>query len=410
MYSLSGIKQIKKVLWKELKPGLIFAKGVHINGYVPYELRGFPVLTKELLNNLSTKYQFLNEKMVLIVEADLQVTDPVSLSAQLQKNQEILDKLNLFREDMIAEKQKYAPLKIPVYQSQPVDTTFLKLDQHNSFSIHYTDQQMIPSFFNLIDLQIKLSDLLTGQIFSRFHIPLDKRVQLHLVVDYSYSMNHYNKHDYAVNAVNFLYRYINEFLLNTSITLYVFSDKCRVVDFPLTGKELPRGETSYSSFFKAVLKRKAKGRYNKIILLTDGIPSDFSSALRMAEQCKVEKIDYSQIIYSFKGDLKNRVAGNPIQTLDGFLLNGEHQEYHRNDQEIQEEYEKIAGQFTQIAEVCGGNQIILKVNDLIGLLTVEFYDRYLGLLSLTDQKSLEQLSQEFHNRKRVIKPFHFKKI
>ncbi|MFP4212221.1 MAG: hypothetical protein ACLFR8_13335 [Alkalispirochaeta sp.] len=38
--------------------------------------------------------------------------------------------------------------------------------------------------------------------------------------------------------------------------------------------------------------------------------------------------------------------------------------------------------FTRVAEAAGGNQIVLTVYDALGLLTMDVYDRYIGLLTL----------------------------
>ncbi len=43
--------------------------------------------------------------------------------------------------------------------------------------------------------------------------------------------------------------------------------------------------------------------------------------------------------------------------------------------------------YTDIAETAGGNQIIVRINELIKIISVECYDRYMGLLTLNDFQS-----------------------
>ena len=67
--------------------------------------------------------------------------------------------------------------------------------------------------------------------------------------------------------------------------------------------------------------------------------------------------------------------------------------------------------FTEIAETCGGNQIILKVNELMKIVSVECYDRYLGLLTLATREQTEAIRTEsFEDAEQRVKRWTFKKL
>ena len=115
------------------------------------------------------------------------------------------------------------------------------------------------------------------------------------------------KLDLVLSALNNFYKYISEVLLNTKIKLYVFSDTCIPADYPLKGSEIKRGDTNYSAFIKKVLHFRDKEVHNKIILFTDGQPTDRLEALKMAELIKKNKIDYTQLIFDIKDEQRHEI-------------------------------------------------------------------------------------------------------
>jgi hypothetical protein len=76
--------------------------------------------------------------------------------------------------------------------------------------------------------------------------------------------------------------------------------------------------------------------------------------------------------------------------------------------------------FTRIAETAGGNQIIIRVYEMLKLLSVEVYDRYLGLLTLATDAEVAEVERTRTDRPRQadrpgenpgnIKPFRPPKL
>ncbi len=423
MFDMKGINNIKKIKWQELKPGMIVIGGVQINDAVPEELRDFPVLTESLLNDLILKYRFLTNRDIIVAGA-ITGFSPKEISNHINLSFEKVQKINNFRETFFTDKTKLlSELKldinpdIPIIGTEHIEKDYLIKDTYNSFNLDFKEipeGMEMPSFFNRTELRLTLGDLLTNRLKPKFNIPEDKDVLLHLVVDYSYSLNTYGKFDIVVSALNYFYSYIVEFLLNTKIKLYVFSDICKPVDYPLEGREIERKETNYASFMKKVLHFKDKSVHNKVILFTDGQPSDFSEAMRLANLFKKNKLDYTQLIFKLEDDLRNEVEdpGGSLKVVDGYVDESDDTKiYTLTDEELEQKKNGICNKFTDIARACGGNQIIIKINELVKLVSVECYDKYLGALTLATAKEQDViLNQSFSEAEKNVKKWEFKKL
>lgn len=355
MLNIEGIKSIKKIKWNEIQPGMILLGGLRINNQVPDEFKGFPVLNPLLLEDLANKFRLQYNREVIIAECASGFS-PLLLSRQLRKIDGTLKKVNFFRNAFFSEKQRLTgPEKmepnLPLMESGFVSKRDSIENQGNSFTLPellHANKRLIPTFLSDAPKPITLGQILAGQKEGP-KLPDDKHVLLHVVICYSFSINLHEKLNTLLTALSHFTRSINEFLGNTSIKYYVFSNECRPVNFPLNGKEMKKEDAAYSTFIKKVLHHKNRDIRNKVILFTDTPPVDREEAIHFARLFKKNKIDYTQI-----------------------LLNPE---------------EHLYPVFTDFAHSCGGNQIILKDNKIAGLAALECYDRYLGLLTLAAQKA-----------------------
>ena len=105
----------------------------------------------------------------------------------------------------------------------------------------------------------------------------------------------------------------------------------------------------------------------------------------------------------------------PILTLD--LLESLSRKYHflkgkvLTDEELKVKKKKYFEIFTKFANSCGGNQIILNVFDFLKIITVETYDRYMGLLTIASPKEVQKIHQEtFQEPFGKVKKYEFKKL
>ena len=421
MLEIPGFKGVKKIYWKDISVGMIIVDGIKINGSVPFELQNFPPITVALLKDLTSKYKLLNNKEVIVAYAD-SASSVQKMAFSMQKIEERIKAANNLRTNFQVERKKFiselelAPDEL-FLNSSAINQNIRIKDTFNSFEAKLTDSP-IPSMFNRMEESINFADILSGRLKTKFNLPEDKEILLHLVVDYSYSMNTRDKLSLVLSTVHSFYNYLSESMLNLKIQLYVFSDECAVVKYPLSGKEIERRNTKYASFMKKVLHHNDKEVHNKIILFTDGEPSDREEALLNAGRLKKQKIDYTQIVFNIDDDRRNKVKGNfsEKEIIDGFAIGSDNLEsYLLNDEEWAKEKEDIFYKFTEIAEACGGNQIIINVYELLNLVSFEVYDRYNGLLTLAtsmpDEPPTDQMKKLIEpNNEKGIKPFLFKKL
>lgn len=199
---------------------------------------------------------------------------------------------------------------------------------------------------------------------------------LHVAVDFSFSMK--DKMAYVIEAVNSLCQFIKSGFPKTKFLVYAFSDDCRVVQPPIGKNIVSMKETSYGSFIRKVLHNRDKTIPNKIILLTDGRPSDHQDAVKYMGNFEKQQIDYCQIVFKNVHDRYTKRTDLPI--VDGtvestdFLPETEFTEKEKKDIE---EREKVL--FTDLADKANGNQVMLAYNEILQFVLVEYWDRYMGI-------------------------------
>jgi hypothetical protein len=221
------------------------------------------------------------------------------------------------------------------------------------------------------------------------YLPRDIPVQLHLALDVSFSMAECDrtKLQNGVAAFNRLSTVFGTLLKNTEIYAYVFSDETTRIEPDFGQWILTPGETNMATLFKRVLHFRERERYNKLIVITDGEPSDYTETMRLAALLKKNRVDYTQILLhnidDFTREVRPEFAHFPAvdrrirQPEDGTEIGRK-----LTDVEKQNRINTRFDRFTNIAETAGGNQIVLTAYDALGLLTMDVYDRYIGLLTL----------------------------
>lgn len=394
-----GLDNLRSIRWRQLRPGMVIVGGIEINDSVPYELRDFPVLNADLLNDLSSRYQFLAERRIVVADAALgfrpgEVSERLSrLEAQLRATQIAYHEFQRERERL--ETNHGIDPGTSVFHSRAVELSYLLQDRSNSFSVPYAEDAdrlaalKLPSAFFEPELKRKIGELLIGRLSGSLNIPDDRPVTLHLVVDYSFSMAQHGKLEIAASAANYLAERLPVMFGNTRVKLYAFSDECRLTDPPFSGKEVRKGDTSYASFFGQVLKNRSEDRHNKLIVITDGTPTDFSMAMKTAELIRRARIDYTQIMLSLSetfdeitSEEANLVIRDRLVDPDSIPGNATRRSY--TPEEVEAAHRRIGETFTSIADACNGNQIILTVDPALKLVMAEVFDRYLGLMTLAE--------------------------
>ena len=382
MFSLDGFPELKAVYWKDIKPGMVFAGGVKINDIEPAELRDYPILSSSLLETIKSRYQFLEKKAVLVFAPQKNSLSARELSDSLRASEKKIILLNQFRGETLSQKKDLGLYSESVFNSKATDPSTLILDKMNSGIAPMKSGTLRPSLLSDLDTAFTIADLLTGRLSHKFILPRDVPFQLHLVVDFSYSMKASGKESFVQPALGLFFNYLSKLLPNADFRLYGFSDICLPLNFPLSGSEVPRKETNYDSFVKKVLHFRDKGLTNCVLLFTDGLPDNYAEAENYLARFRKLQIDFTQIVFCLEGDQRNFVYYDGKGSLDGYLTDTPGDLKSFSESEYRDHINSVKNKFTALAQAAGGNQIILNIDQALGIVAVETFDRWLGLLSM----------------------------
>lgn len=439
MLHTEGIKSIRRVPWRSLPTGGIVLAGVEIDGKVIPELYGYPMIDDRLARELTRKYQFLSKRSVVVVEP----TDPVAavtLSRDIRTMSEQVSALRTTMGDLQTERasilEKFLqPSERRRIEEHPeellshpkiTETDRLIKDTYNSFTVSVARGTQVPSFLRGggdgggVGARNRdasgdggtargrgmtpgdggtgprpagptLVELLMHEMNNEKYLPRDIPVQLHLALDASFSMVECDctKLENAVAAFNRLSHTFGTLLKNTEIFAYVFSDETKRIEPDFGSWKLTPGETNMATLFKRVLHFRDRDRYNKLIVITDGEPSDYNESIRLAALLKKNRVDFTQILLHSADDHKSEVLPEfaHLKATDGYVKlpdDGREIGRERSQEEQQRLIRARFDNFTRIAETAGGNQVVLTAYDALGLLTMDVYDRYIGLLTLVE--------------------------
>lgn len=353
MLRLQGLGPLKKIYWRDLKPGMVYLGGVNIQGGPPLELMNYPVLTAHLLHDLDTKYKFLSNKQILVAET--RRIAPDTFNRQTMSAIRKLKTLNELRNIYHHEKeilQKTHPSLLATKTEKIVYSDAIignqgNLDSFNTFS--YRPSLQPPSLLYHSHHEIRFTDLFTGKIDNTYQLPYDWPLQMHIAIDCSSSMNERGFLSSSVEAINFSLHYLSQLFTNIELFTYTFSEKCRAVPFPISGKEVRSKDSLYEEVFKKVLHHRDREYRNIFLIITDGKGMDFSNTLAMAPRLQKYQIDFIQIIIY-----------NP--EIFGLKVSLAH-----------------ITKWQKMANTAGGNQILLPPT-VLKISLLEIIDSYLGAL------------------------------
>lgn len=397
MQQLEHLSQISVVRWPHIPPGSVILSGLTVNGAMPPELADFPTLTEPIVDELTRRYQ-LNAGRKLVVATPTTRLRGVHLAKELRTLKRQLESLRQLVGDFHTERQKLlqeleassgGAFDGHLWESPFTERARLVKDQYNSFTVSLGRGALVPTLLDSIWTGLTLGEVLAGTLRDRRFLPDDPALTVHLVLDCSNSMKLHEKSTIAVQAINRLADAIGELFVNADVRRYVFSDTAKRVSGAITGREVSRRETSYAAAFKRVLHFRAPGR-NKLFLVTDGEPTDLPQALRMADLIAKHKVDYTQILLHSDGELNDsrRVPDGSVVAIDG-VIEGELPAGAQplTAAEIARLREERFDRFTRVAEHAGGNQVVLTLYRALRLVSLELYDRYVGLLTLAQRES-----------------------
>lgn len=367
---------LKAVYWKDLRPGLVFAGGLSISGGPPPELLGHPVLDGSLLRALHERYKLNPDKKVLVLAPESGGDgglSPRELSEALRKAEARLAPLNGLRREIGKLKGRQPQSELPIWESAWVEKGSLIWPLRGS----------VPTLLADLTRDIGLASVLNREVFTRFRLPADKPVAIHLAVDLSYSMEASGKDAVARGAAELFRVQLKQTLPLADVLVYAFSDECRVVEGPLSDRALRRGGTNYAAFAAAALRRQRPDRPNALILFTDGLPDKVAEARAGLAKLAEAGFFYTQIVFNLSSDRKSFVETEGEDSLDGYYK-GEEPSPSAREMSAEEYAEQEAAfrlGFQELARSASGYQIVIDADEALGLASIEVFDRWYGGLS-----------------------------
>ncbi|MCX7998212.1 MAG: hypothetical protein N3A69_04570 [Leptospiraceae bacterium] len=385
MLEPEGFAEIKKILWKEIEPGMIVLSGLKVNNTVPYELRNYPALSIGQIYELTQKYHLRKDREIVVATCK-KGESPQKMSLGFSKLEKRIQKLNEFRKIIQLKKQTLFNSSIEA-QNKILDNQFYIdrnskiLNKFNSLDYKKRFSKQKPSLFNNLSQEITIGDVLSKSYKKKFLFPNEFSCNYFLGIAYD---NHFKQDSlkYISEGYELLNFLASNVLEKSKIFTFAFSEEISEVSFPLSGREVNAGKICFSSFLKRVMHKKNKETKNFAILCSFQTPVDLTELWKLGE-----KFSRSQIDLCFL--LTENISLSTIQKLsDSFHA----------------------------------NFVILKNKQTFSLALIEIFDWYLSEISLQLENVEEVQFQEFSlpnldstpkeepKKEKVVKPFEFKKI
>jgi hypothetical protein len=383
MFDHEGLPEPKAVYWRNLKPGMVFVKGVTINGSVPYELRSYPVITDALRDSLEERYQFLRDRSVLIYAPDVGSLSPREISERLCRSEEEVRILNDFRAEFSRRRTEMlgeAEADAMALESSLVHHDSLILDHWSSGISTLDIPGGRPSLLRDLRASVTLSDVLTGSVAAKFRFPSARPFELHIIVDASYSMKASGRDEIVRDTLLLFDQWVRRLYPQAQLRWHAFSETCAPLTPPFRRLPIVRGETRYESFVRSVLHARAPSLPATVLLFTDGVPSDLLIALDSMRHLARLGIDYTQVVFRIAEEGFG-AAGGGTRVVDGFRLDESDAFEAFPPEEQARRAQKARLDFSGLAIAAGGNQIILTLDRALGVVAVEAFDRWLGAFS-----------------------------
>ncbi|TVQ23538.1 MAG: VWA domain-containing protein [Spirochaetaceae bacterium] len=381
---------LRHVSWASLPLGVVVVDGVSINRTFPEELRDFPVVDAPLRRRLFERYHFRSDHPVTVatfhsLEAAHRLAEEIrSLDRRLRAGEPLRNDVTVERRFWSLNEKKEAGYESP----RLTESTRLVKDVYNSFTVNTALPGPIPSLLGTgPSTDISLAQVVSGLLSGRPLLPKDVPLALHVALDVSFSMKDRDRIRHGIAVVNRLAAQIPAVMPGTQVRAYLFSDELCEVNAPVERIPVRSEGTKQAPVFHRVIRVADATKHNMLIVISDGEPQDLPETLRAAEKLKAAKLDYLQILLHTDDDLRHQIVGalGEFEVKDDTVTASDvpaDRIITLDSDALKNVVDARFDNFTRIAETAGGNQVVMIEFSALGLVTVELYDRYVGLLSV----------------------------
>ncbi len=387
---------LRHISWSSLPIGVVIVDGVRINGMFPDELRDFPVVDAPLRRFLFERLHFRSDHPVTIatfhsLEAAHHHAEEIrSLDRRIRAGEPL-------RQDVAVERRFWSldtNHEAGYASSRLTESSRLVKDVYNSFTVSTSRPGPIPTLLGDGPASdISFAQIVSGLLSGRRLFPLDVPLVLHCALDVSFSMKDRDRIRHGIAVVNRLAAQVPAVMPGTQVRAYAFSDDTRELRTPVETIPLRSEGTKQAPVMQRVIRNADPATRNLLVLVSDGEPQDLPATLRTAEKLKTAGVDYLQILLHTDDDLRHQVVGarGEFAIRDDTVSESDvpvERIIALDSDALKKRVDARFDDFTRVAETAGGSQVVLTEFTVLGLVTVELYDRYVGLLSLAGEGTL----------------------
>lgn len=388
MLEPAGFQEVKKILWKDIEPGMIILSGLTINNTTPHELRTYPALTIGQIYELTQKYHLRKEKEIVVAICK-KGESPQKMSLGFAKLESKLKAFSEFRKKILQERQAlFQTSLVTELQKRAIDNPSFVNQNYKFFnlfnSLEYKKRitKHRPSFFHHLSKNITIGEVLSKSYKKKFYLP--NEFSCSYFFGFSYDKNFKQENlQYVSEGHELLNILLPNVLEKSKVFFYGVSEEITELRFPLSGRELNNGKIFFSHFLKRVMHKKNKESRNFAIFSSFESPSDFDELWKLGEKFSKSQIDLCFLL----------TENTPLSIA-----------------------EKLSQSFH-------ANCIVLKDKKAFPLVLVEIIDLYISEISLQlepiEEVQFQELSLPSFNpsqlptepkKEKIVKPFEFKKI
>jgi hypothetical protein len=399
---------VRRVPWAQVPLGAVIIDWPRLhNAWIP-ELLDYPVITARLRSYLGDKYQFLSRTAVTIADptsvlepTDFGTTDFKSMAEDARRVVEGIPAVNARKraargrilslpdaKEGILRSTKYEDGPFTLTKDRMKSTSGIIRDGRDFGEEHWGPAQSLERE----TVGTMLGKMLSGEL-PRI---ASGSTSVDIGIDVSRSMTETGKAALALGELLDLASTLARDLGFSVWRVWLVSDRVVPCDWGVYRKEqLPPldsllsrsrivpGETRFAPFFRKVLDQGGASGTRLCILLTDGAYQDRAESLRLLERVGNAGIDYLQLLLFRDEENRNAVIGAEGDiALDGIVLEKDiganNSLLIRTDEELSEYCLRELADATDLAEAARGGQLVINWYDLLELVTIDVYDRFIG--------------------------------
>lgn len=395
---------VRKVPWARVPLGAVIVDWPSLHNAGIPELLEYPIVTERLRSLLGAKYQFLARTVVTVVDPagaleadDLSAIDFMSMADDarglIRGVPAIAARKRLARErPLLFPDAKGELIRSTKYEGGPY--TLVKNWMRSTSGIVRDSRDFGGDIWGPVPETVgaALGKMLAGEL------PWIRKgsSSVDIGIDVSRSMAETGKASFALGELLDIASAFAADLGFSVWRVWLVSDRAVPCDWGRTRPEstgdldsllarsrLAPGETRFAPFFRMVLDQPAAHDKRLCVLLTDGACQDRAESLRMLERLAAAGIEYVQLLLFRDEENRTAVAGaTGDMALDGIVLDKDIQgpvsRIVRTDAELRDYCERELSDATDLAEAARGGQLVLTWYDLLELVTIDVYERFLG--------------------------------